>query len=330
MCERCARSLTAGERRHGTALCDDCWDTWFKHFKRRALLGFCGVAALLELSMNAAVIAPFQPIAVEHFGWGSDRIAAVNVLSATLSVIVSFGVAQLRLNEWAQVIAASALYVSSTLLFAWPPMEERRLVLGLVLGLKAQILFMAPFTAAFSRLIGGPRVTNGLTTALCLAPLIGAALGTALAPALLPYASTPLFLVTAAPAIVAMLALIAGWRLLASQEAAAAGYQPLCPPSAKSLQPPAGKVVACEGAGDHEGDRGGGRLAGRGGASPPSSSTHALLRLKGRIAAEGRLGASSLPPSPRILPVEDATAAPLQLEEEKEEAWSLEPTGGEQ
>ena len=33
-------------------------------------------------------------------------------------------------------------------------------------GLEAQILFLAPFTAAFSRLTGGPRVTNALTTML--------------------------------------------------------------------------------------------------------------------------------------------------------------------
>jgi len=33
-----------------------------------------------------------------------------------------------------------------------------RLVVGLVLGLKAQILFMAPFTAAFSRIIGGQAI----------------------------------------------------------------------------------------------------------------------------------------------------------------------------
>ena len=76
-CERCAVPLTIDERRYNTELCDRCWDTWFRSFKRRALLGFCAVAALLELSMNAAVVAPFQPIAVERLGWGSDEIAKV-------------------------------------------------------------------------------------------------------------------------------------------------------------------------------------------------------------------------------------------------------------
>ena len=114
-----------------------------------------------------------------------------------------------------QVVLAAALYVAATLVFAWPPLQEGRLVLGLVLGLKAQILFMAPFTAAFSRLIGGPRVTNGLTTMLCLAPLLGAAVGTAVAPALIPYAGTPTFMLLGLPAVLALLFLLAGWWLVA-------------------------------------------------------------------------------------------------------------------
>ena len=72
-CERCGIGLTEVERRWEAQLCDVCWDTWFRHFKRRTLVLFCGVAALLEFSMNATVVATFQPLAVEHFGWGSDQ-----------------------------------------------------------------------------------------------------------------------------------------------------------------------------------------------------------------------------------------------------------------
>ena len=71
---------------------------------------------------------------------------------------------------------------------------------------------MAPFTAAFSRLMGGTRVTNSLTTALCLAPLIGAALGTAAAPLLLTLAGTPWFTISALPAAVACMLIVLGWR----------------------------------------------------------------------------------------------------------------------
>ena len=113
-----------------------------------------------------------------------------------------------------QVIAASCLYVGATLVFASPPLCEWRLVVGLVLGLKAQILFMAPFTAAFSLLIGGCRVTNGLATTLCLAPLIGAAMGTALTPFLLPLAGSPAFLLAALPALLAVALLVVAWRSL--------------------------------------------------------------------------------------------------------------------
>ena len=59
-CERCLRALTESEARFGFALCDECYDTWFRRFRTRLLLAFCAVAALLELSMNAAVVAPFQ------------------------------------------------------------------------------------------------------------------------------------------------------------------------------------------------------------------------------------------------------------------------------
>jgi hypothetical protein len=100
-----------------------------------------------------------------------------------------------------------------------PPLQQTRLVIGLVLGLKAQILFMAPFTAAFSRLIGGRRVTNTLTTSLCLAPLMGAALGTAIAPALMPLAGHPLFVLTVLPSLAGLLGLLLGWRLVGEAQA---------------------------------------------------------------------------------------------------------------
>ena len=97
-------------------------------------------------------------------------------LTLTLTPTPTLTLSLTRLPERAQASAAALLYLSSVLVFTASPLAEWRLVLGLVLGLKAQILFMAPFTAAFSRLMGGTRVTNSLTTALCLAPLIGTAL----------------------------------------------------------------------------------------------------------------------------------------------------------
>ena len=148
-------------------------------------------------------------------GFRSNR-RSQSIILDIISVLVSLSVAHLNLNEWAQAIIAASLYVSATLIFSWPPLEQSRLVVGLVLGLKAQILFFAPFTAAFSRLIGGHRVTNGLTTLLCLAPLIGAALGTAIAPLLIPYAGQPLFMLTGLPSVIGTLCLLAGWRYVGS------------------------------------------------------------------------------------------------------------------
>ena len=57
-CERCATELSDKERRWGTALCDGCWDSWFRHYKRRVLVAFCLIAMLLEASMNAGPVAP--------------------------------------------------------------------------------------------------------------------------------------------------------------------------------------------------------------------------------------------------------------------------------
>lgn len=194
---------------------NQCYDNWFRHFKRRVLFCFCGVAGLLELSMNMGVVAAFQPIAVELFDWGIAKIATVNFISSAVSILVSFALAHLRLPEFGQSAAAAALYFISVMCFCFPPLAEWRMVLGLVLGLKAQILFMAPFTAAFSRLVGGSRVTNALTTVLCIAPLIGASVGTALSPRILPFAGSFIFLLlSCTPCLIALLIIIAGGRML--------------------------------------------------------------------------------------------------------------------
>ena len=57
-------------------------DMNFERYKWFVLLCFCTMAGLLELSMNAGVLATFQPIAVTQLGWGSTEIAYVNVISA--------------------------------------------------------------------------------------------------------------------------------------------------------------------------------------------------------------------------------------------------------
>mmetsp|Transcript_15687 Transcript_15687/g.36796 ORF Transcript_15687/g.36796 Transcript_15687/m.36796 type:complete len:925 (+) Transcript_15687:128-2902(+) len=216
-CDHCATALSDRERKWGTALCDSCFDNFagsnvsFGKYWKTILIVFCVIAALLEVSMNAGVIATFQPIVVEHFHWGNNQIAAVNVLGTGLSMGVSLGMAQMRLPEKEQAAGAAVLYLLGVTFFTAPPLQEWRLVVGIMLGVKAQILFMAPFTAVFSNLIGGARVTNFLTTALCLAPACGAALGTILAPYLVEEAGTPMFFSAALPAILALVIIVLGW-----------------------------------------------------------------------------------------------------------------------
>ena len=70
---------------------------------------------------------------------------------------------------------------------------------------------MAPFTAIFSQMIGGQRVSNALATMLCLAPLVGAATGTAIAPLCLRHADSAIMPVAALPAAVACGVLLVVW-----------------------------------------------------------------------------------------------------------------------
>lgn len=219
-CERCSEKMSEEEQKYSTALCNGCWDSFsgenysFRRFSQHVLISFCPIGALLEASMNAGVIATFQPIAVTHFSWGNKLIAAVNFAGAGLSVLVSLLMAHLRLPEKAQTAAAAALYLLGVIVFTMPPLSEWKLVLGFMLGIKAQILFMAPFTAVFSRLIGQARVTNRLTMALCLAPSIGAALGTTFAPSFEAVAGKAFFMLVSLPALYACIAIAVGWWLL--------------------------------------------------------------------------------------------------------------------
>ena len=209
-CEKCAEALDAHELLRGASLCDGCWAR-FRRYRRRLLFGFCSVAALLELSLNAGVIATFQPLAVEHFGWCADKIATANLLSAAVLTAVSLTSAQLRLPERPQAAAAACLYLGAVLVVAWPPLVQWRLVVGYALGLGAQVLFLSPLTAAFTRLIGRQRASNGVMMVLCLAPLVGAAAGTSLAPLAVELAGTAAFLLVAAPAALAVALLLVGW-----------------------------------------------------------------------------------------------------------------------
>jgi len=176
------------------------------------------LAMLLESSVNAGVIAAFQPVVVRHFDWDSTEIATVNMAGAGLAVFISVCLAQMRLPERLQAAGAALIYLAAVLMFTLPPLEPWKAVVGLMLGLKAQILFMAPFTAMFSHAIGRTRVTNKLTTALCLAPLVGAAMGTAAAPWFVEQAGQWGFAWAAAPAALAICGGVAGWSRVAPRD----------------------------------------------------------------------------------------------------------------
>jgi len=164
--------------------------------------------------MNAGILATFQPVVVRHFNWGPNSIASVTVVGTGASVAVSLAMTRFRLQPQWQTLAASLLYVLGVVFFTAQPLREWRVVLGYLFGIKAQIIFMSPFIAIFSTLIGSVRVTNRLTTVLCLAPPCGAALGTSAAPLFVSVSDSPLFMLVSVPALVAVTLIGLGWHLM--------------------------------------------------------------------------------------------------------------------
>jgi len=229
-CERCDRELTDSEQKFATALCDVCWDNYagenysFKNFRFNLLVRWCVIASLLEFSMNAGILATFQPVVVSHFSWGSTTIASVTVIGTGLSVVISLAMTHMRLQPQWQTLAASLLYFLGVAVFTAQPLRQWRVVLGYMFGIKAQILFMSPFIAKFSTLIGSVRVTNRLTTVLCLAPPCGAALGTSVAPAFVAVSDSPWFMLASVPALVAVVGIALQWRLIDGDSKKALGW----------------------------------------------------------------------------------------------------------
>mmetsp|Transcript_63239 Transcript_63239/g.125033 ORF Transcript_63239/g.125033 Transcript_63239/m.125033 type:complete len:613 (-) Transcript_63239:20-1858(-) len=219
-CERCSQELDEKERGYATALCDKCWDNYagveysFKRFQLHLLVKWCIIAGLLEFSLNAGIVATFQPVVVTHFNWGSFAIASVTAMGTGLGVVISLAMTCLRLRPKWQTLAASLLYLLGLSIFTAQPLQPWRVILGYLLGIKAQVLFMSPFIAIFSSLIGPVRVTNALTTVLCLAPLVGAALGTSAAPAFMAVSNSPLFILVSLPAFVAVVVIGLEWDLM--------------------------------------------------------------------------------------------------------------------
>lgn len=211
-CSSCG-SPTADLRTEGGAasLCGGCFDNFsstrrsFRNYSRQVLICFSLVACLLELSLNAGVIAAFQPVIVQHFGWTSSEIACVSSAGALLSIAISFLVAHLRLPERFQALGAACCYLLSVLTFSTPPLSQGRLIAGVMLGISAQIMLYAPLEAIFAQLIGRTRVTTELATLLSLAPAVGTALGTLLAPACVAAAGQWAGTAVALPALAAVL-----------------------------------------------------------------------------------------------------------------------------
>mmetsp|Transcript_96927 Transcript_96927/g.152773 ORF Transcript_96927/g.152773 Transcript_96927/m.152773 type:complete len:812 (+) Transcript_96927:66-2501(+) len=217
-CERvgCDREC---RQRDAAGLCDFHYENYaegmsFHRYKICCTIFFCLVQSMLEFGVNAVVITTFQPIVVKTFGWGASRIATVMLVGSILSFSVSQTVAMLSLRPLTQSAVAAGCYTISVFFFTVPPLSEWRIVIALILGLKAQILFSSPFSSLYAEKMGKERLTQWLSTAFQLAPGLGGMLGAASAPFFLSVAGQPLFMLPALPVLASLGLLACFWRHL--------------------------------------------------------------------------------------------------------------------
>lgn len=207
-CECCKRDLAESSEEFDSSLCPVCYANFggtgmkFSTFSMVLLVAFSFVGGLLDLSISV-LFALFQPLAVDEFSWSLSSIAAVYMGTSGISAILSVVLFGSQVPDRLQFCAAAICGTIAVVVAAYPPLSERRLVLGVLFGTVAQIIYQAPYLAIFADLIGKARVTYTLTTVLCLAPLIGQAIGTALSSFALSYVNTPYFLLIAVPACIA-------------------------------------------------------------------------------------------------------------------------------
>jgi len=180
----------------------------FDVFSKYLVIAFSITAGLLELSLQASVMALFQPLAVSRFGWQDHEIASVYIAGAGVSCLITLMAFQTNASASVLLGVATGLYLSAVLLVTLSSISEGKLLLALILGTIAQVLFISPFITIFAGMVGKSRITHGLTTILCLAPSAGQVLGAALTPLALAAVDTPTFALVSIPAVLATILVI--------------------------------------------------------------------------------------------------------------------------
>jgi len=208
-CERCHKPGSSAAE----ALCRDCYDNFggkdvsFWLYSWRVMICCWILVLLLEIALNAGVMVAFQPVVVERFGWESSSIALVNTAGAGLGMLILIVLINWKPREDVQAIVAAGCYLLAVLAFMCPPLAQWRLVVGVMLGVAAQIMFYPALEALFARKLGKLRVTMKLAVILALAAPVGTALGTALSPLCVAHAGSAPALLAALPALLATLAM---------------------------------------------------------------------------------------------------------------------------
>lgn len=212
-CDKCGREQGVHDLFSGLCfMCHENFDGFgrsYPAFSRRVLVSFCLIVSALEFSLNAGVVAAFQPIVVQHFLWGPSAIAAVNSAGSVLSYVISLFVGHLRMEESSQIIVAAGMYALAVLAFSLPPLSEWRLVAGVMCGISAQVMFYPPLEAIFAMLLGRRRVTTELATKLSMSSAVGTAIGTSCAPFCVAHAGSVSAAAIVVPSIIASLGMCA-------------------------------------------------------------------------------------------------------------------------
>eukprot|EP00931_Biecheleriopsis_adriatica_P115807 TRINITY_DN91560_c0_g1_i1.p1 TRINITY_DN91560_c0_g1~~TRINITY_DN91560_c0_g1_i1.p1 ORF type:complete len:1006 (-),score=112.69 TRINITY_DN91560_c0_g1_i1:71-3088(-) len=246
-CSDCFSLLSSKEEAFGLGLCDHHFDNFqssglaFTSFKFRCLLAFCTAGALLEFGNFAAVVMTFQPLMVNYFGWRAQDMSMAITCSCVLSLTVSGGLSlklvKFKVNQ--QLLLAASMSLLSIVLIAMPPLFPYRTVIAFIVGAKSQILFSAPFTAAYSAVLqktnlGKERSSQADFTLLSIAMNLGGLAGTLLSPSVVAAAGTKRNLMFALPACIVIVAICKTWTRLNGEADGDATEKPAPP----ELRPP--------------------------------------------------------------------------------------------
>jgi len=167
----------------------------------------CITVVLFQFSVNVTVMALFQPLMSDRFGWSSSDFSALQSFMSFLGFFVTSSMSALSKNR---IITAQRqnkigglFFFIAVGLFVIPPLSEYRLVAAQIFSFIAQIIFQcAPL---YGQIITKHHLTSVQLSILASMIAVGQAIGCWAAPFFLPDAGTLLFTVVFIPIMIGLL-----------------------------------------------------------------------------------------------------------------------------